>query len=285
MNSYLALTKPRITWLILMSTGIGYYFGHSGPLNWLVLFHTMLGTALIASGTATLNQWYERDADSRMKRTAGRPIPAGQVSAPNALLFGLALLVVGEIELAYFVNPLTAWVGLATVASYLLFYTPLKQRTWWSTTVGAFPGAAPPLIGFAAASGALTVEAWILFAIIFLWQFPHFYAIAWMYRDDYAKAGIRMLPVVEPDGISTSRQILATAAILIPVSLLPSFFSMTGHWYLAAALILGGLFLKSAALCARERTAVNAKGVLKASVMYLPLLYLALVIDSRWLNV
>ena len=284
MNSYLALTKPRITWLILMSTGIGYYFGQSGPLNWLVLFHTILGTALIASGTATLNQWYERDADSRMKRTATRPIPAGREKPRNALLFGLALLVAGEIELALGVNPLTAWVGLATVASYLLFYTPLKQRTWWSTTVGAFPGAAPPLIGFAAASGALTVEAWILFAIIFLWQFPHFYAIAWMYRDDYARAGIRMLPVVEPDGISTSRQILATAAILIPVSLLPSFFSMTGHWYLAAALILGGLFLKSAALCARERTAVNARGVLKASVMYLPLLYLALVIDSRWLN-
>jgi protoheme IX farnesyltransferase len=284
MKNYIALTKPRITWLILMSTGIGYYFGHAGPLDWLVLFHTVLGTALIASGTATLNQWYESDADGRMKRTATRPIPAGQVSPRNALLFGLALLLAGEVELAIGVNPLTAWVGLATVVSYLLFYTPLKQKTWWSTTVGAFPGAAPPLIGFAAARGELTIEAWILFAIIFLWQFPHFYAIAWMYRDDYARAGIRMLPVVEPDGISTSRQILATAALLIPVSLLPSFFSMTGHWYLAAALILGGLFLKSAALCARERTAVNARGVLKASVMYLPLLYLALVIDSQWLG-
>ncbi len=284
MKNYITLTKPRITWLILMSTGIGYYFGHAGPLNWLVLFHAMLGTALIASGTATLNQWYERDADGRMKRTATRPIPAGQVAPRNALLFGLALLVIGEVELALGVNPLTAWLGLATVASYLLLYTPLKQKTWWSTTVGAFPGAAPPLIGFAAARGELTVEAWILFAIIFLWQFPHFYAIAWMYRDDYARAGIRMLPVVEPDGISTSRQILATAALLIPVSLLPSFFSMTGHWYLAAALILGGLFLKSAALCARQRTAVNARGVLRASVMYLPLLYLALVLDSRWLG-
>jgi protoheme IX farnesyltransferase len=283
MKQYLALTKPRITWLILMSTGIGYYFGHTGPIEWLALLNAMLGTALIASGTATLNQWYEHEADGRMKRTAGRPIPAGQVTPRNALVFGLALLAAGEAELAVGVNPLTAWLGLATVASYLLLYTPLKQRTWWSTTVGAFPGAAPPLIGFAAARGELTVEAWILFAIIFLWQFPHFYAIAWMYRDDYARAGIRMLPVVEPDGISTSRQILITAAILIPVSLLPSFFSMTGHWYLAAALILGGLFLKSAALCARERTAINARGVLKASVMYLPLLYLALVLDSRWL--
>ncbi len=284
MKHYIALTKPRITWLILMSTGIGYYFGQAGALNWLVLFHAMLGTALIASGTATLNQWYESDADSRMKRTASRPIPAGQVAPRNALIFGLVLLAAGEIELAVWVNPLTALVGLATVVSYLLFYTPLKQRTWWSTTVGAFPGAAPPLIGFAAARGELTVEAWILFAIVFLWQFPHFYAIAWMYRDDYARAGIRMLPVVEPDGISTSRQILATAALLIPVSLLPSFFSMTGHWYLAAALILGGLFLKSAAICAHQRTAVNARGVLKASVMYLPLLYLALVIDNHWLG-
>ncbi|HNY41546.1 MAG TPA: heme o synthase [Bryobacteraceae bacterium] len=284
MKHYLALTKPRITWLILMSTGIGYYFGHAGALDWVLLFHALLGTALIASGTATLNQWYERDADARMKRTAGRPIPAGAVAPRNALLFGLALLLVGEIELALGVNPLTAWLGLATVVSYLLFYTPLKQRTWWSTTVGAFPGAAPPLIGFAAARGELTVEAWILFAIVFLWQFPHFYAIAWMYRDDYARAGIRMLPVVEPDGISTSRQILLTAAILIPVSLLPAFFSMTSHWYLAAALILGGLFLKSAAICARQCTAVNARGVLKASVMYLPLIYLALVLDSRWLG-
>lgn len=281
MKHYLALTKPRITWLILMSTGIGYFFGHSGVLDWLLVFHALLGTALIASGTATLNQWYERDADARMKRTAGRPIPAGEVAPRNALLFGLALLLVGEIELALGVNLLTAWVGLATVVSYLLFYTPLKQRTWWSTTVGAFPGAAPPLIGFAAARGELTLEAWILFAIVFLWQFPHFYAIAWMYRDDYARAGIRMLPVVEPDGVSTSRQILLTAAILIPVSLLPSFYSMTGHWYLAAALILGGLFLRSAALCARQRTAVHARGVLKASVMYLPLLYLALLLDSR----
>lgn len=280
MRSYLDLTKPRITWLILMSTGIGYYFGHRGPLDLLLLFHCLMGTALIASGTATLNQWYERDADSRMNRTNQRPIPAGKVPAVNALLFGIALLVLGELELALGVNPLTAWLGLFTVASYLLLYTPMKQRTWWSTTVGAFPGAMPPLLGFAAARGALTVESWILFSIIFLWQFPHFYAIAWMYKDDYAKAGIRMLPVVEPDGASTSRQILGFAILLIPISLLPSFFDMTGHWYLAAALILGGLFLKSAATLSRNRTAPNARGVLKASVMYLPLLYLALVLDS-----
>lgn len=284
MNDYLALTKPRITWLILMSTGIGYYFGHQGALDLPLLFHTLLGTALLASGTATLNQWYERDADALMHRTGRRPIPAGRVTPLKAFLFGLALIVAGALELAWAVNAIAAWIGFATVASYLCLYTPMKQRTWWSTTVGAFPGAMPPLIGFAAARGALTPEAWILFAIIFLWQFPHFYAIAWMYRDDYARAGIRMLPVVEPDGRSTSRHILAFALLLIPVSLLPAFFSMTSHWYLAPALVLGGLFLRAAARVASERTLPNARGVLKASVIYLPLLYLALVLDSRFLG-
>ncbi|QOY85047.1 heme o synthase [Paludibaculum fermentans] len=280
MRSYLDLTKPRITWLILMSTGIGYFFGHQGSVDFLLLFNCLLGTALIASGTATLNQWYEHDADAKMNRTSQRPIPAGKVTPRNALLFGIALLVAGELQLGWGVNPLTAWLGLFTVASYLCLYTPMKQRTWWSTTVGAFPGAMPPLLGFAAARGVLTIDAWILFAIIFLWQFPHFYAIAWMYRDDYAKAGIQMLPVVEPDGASTSRQILGFALALIPISLLPSFFNMTGNLYLAAALVLGGFFLNSAARLSRDRTSLNARGVLKASVMYLPLLYLALIIDS-----
>jgi len=281
MKSYIELTKPRITWLILMSTGIGFYFGHTGPLEWGLLLHCLLGTALIASGTATLNQWYERDADARMRRTASRPIPSGRVAPRHALWFGIALLAAGEVELALGVNALTAWLGLFTVASYLLLYTPLKQKTWWSTTVGAFPGAMPPLIGFAAARGELTWESWALFAILFLWQFPHFYSIAWMYREDYGRAGIRMLPVVEPDGRSTARQALAFALVLIPASLLPGFLSMTGHWYLAAALALGGVFLRSAVRLHRDRTALNARGVLKASVLYLPLLYLALLLDSR----
>ena len=281
MKHYLALTKPRITWLILMSTGIGYFFGHRGPLDFWLLLNTLLGTALLASGTATLNQWYERDADARMHRTESRPLPAGLVTPLKALLFGLALIALGELELALGVNALTAWIGFATVASYLLLYTPMKQRTWLSTTVGAFPGAMPPLIGFAAASGALTLDAWVLFAIVFLWQFPHFYAIAWMYKDDYARAGIRMLPVVEPDGVSTSRHILAFALILLPVSLLPGFLNMTGHWYLAAALMLGAFFLRAAVRVARDRTLPNARLVLKASVIYLPLLYMALVLDRH----
>lgn len=281
MRGYLELTKPRITWLILMSTAVGFYFGNAGAVGWALLFHCLLGTALIASGTATLNQWYERDADARMRRTAARPIPSGRVPARNALLFGIALVAAGELELALGVNALAAWLGLFTVASYLLLYTPLKQKTWWSTTVGAFPGAMPPLIGFAAARGELTLESWALFAIIFLWQFPHFYAIAWMYREDYGRAGIRMLPVVEPDGRSTARQIVAFSLLLVPASLLPGFLSMASHWYLAAALALGVLFLRAAVRLSRERTAQNARGVLKASVIYLPLLYFALLAGSR----
>jgi len=281
MNNYLALTKPRITWLILMSTGIGYFFGQHGALRPWLLLHTLLGTALLASGTATLNQWYERDADARMHRTEARPLPAGLVTPFKALLFGLALIVCGALELALGVNGIAAWIGLATVASYLLLYTPLKQRSWLSTTVGAFPGAMPPLIGFAAARGALTLDAWVLFAIVFLWQFPHFYSIAWMYREDYARAGIRMLPVVEPDGVSTARHILAFALLLVPVSLLPGFLHMTGGWYLAAALVLGAYFLRAAVRVARERTRPNARLVLKASVLYLPLLYAALVLDRH----
>jgi protoheme IX farnesyltransferase len=284
MKDYLELTKPRITWLILMSTAIGFYFGHGAHWDLLLLLHSLAGTALLASGTATLNQWYERDADARMQRTRNRPLPAGRLSPGRALAFGLVLVAAGSFELALAVNVLSALIGFATVASYLMLYTPMKRRTWWSTTVGAFPGAMPPLIGYASARGELTLEAWILFGIIFLWQFPHFYAIAWMYREDYAKAGIQMLPVVEPDGISTSRHILAFSLLLIPASLLPGLIQMTGPWYLAAALALGGLFLKSAARVARERTPANARGVLKASVMYLPLLYLALVLDSRALG-
>lgn len=281
MKPYIELTKPRITWLILMSTGLGYYFGQAGPWDGWKLLHALLATGLLASGTATLNQWYERDADARMKRTAQRPLPSGAMKPARAFWFGLALIVLGEVEMLAGVNPLAALLGFLTVTSYLCLYTPLKQKTWWSTTVGALPGAMPPLIGFAAARGSLTPEAWALFLIVFLWQFPHFYAIAWMYRDDYARAGIRMLPVVEPDGISTARHMAVFAAVLIPASLLPNFLQMAGHWYLGAALVLGAYFLRSAIAVMKDRTALNARAVLKASVMYLPLLYLALIADSR----
>ncbi|HUP04114.1 MAG TPA: heme o synthase, partial [Bryobacteraceae bacterium] len=209
-----------------MSTGIGYFFGLSAAGNWAhflqslrfwPILHTLVGTGLIASGTAALNQWYERDADRMMRRTSSRPLPTGRISSNGALAFGVLLSLAGFVELWQGVNLLCASIGIFTLASYLFLYTPLKQRTWWSTTIGAIPGAMPPVIGYAAAAGAVTREAWALAAILFLWQFPHFYSIAWMYKDDYARAGIRMLPVVEPDCRSTARQIVFFGLALIPV--------------------------------------------------------------------
>ena len=279
MKDYIELTKPRITWLILMSTAVGYFFGHNGAWNIWSVLHTLLGTALIASGTAALNQWYERDADFKMRRTARRPIPSGRLTADRALQFGILLSVLGFAELSWGVNWLSGFLGLITLLSYLFLYTPLKSRTPLSTLVGAFPGAMPPMIGYAAAAGAITLEAWVLFAILFLWQFPHFYAIAWMYRDDYARAGIRMLPVVEPSGRSTARQMVICGLALIPVSLTPSMVGMTGWIYLLGALALGTCFLYSGVRVALDRTALRARAVLVASVIYLPLLYGLMLVD------
>jgi protoheme IX farnesyltransferase len=288
MRNYIELTKPRITWLILMSTGIGYFFGLPGAANWwsflqsihlLSLLHTIVGTGLLASGTAALNQWYERVADSKMRRTAHRPLPSGRLLAPRALAFGAALSVAGFLELWLGVNLLSGLVGAFTLTSYLLVYTPLKQRTWWSTTIGAIPGAMPPVIGYAAAAGTLTPQSAVLFAILFLWQFPHFYSIAWMYKEDYARAGIRMLPVVEPDCRSTARQILLYGLALIPVSLVPGILGMSGRIYLVGALLLGLWFLYSGVRVALERTAVRARGVLLTSVLYLPLIYGLMLVD------
>jgi protoheme IX farnesyltransferase len=282
MKAYLALTKPRITWLILMSTGIGFFFG-ARDWGWLVLLWTLVGTGLLASGTATLNQWWEREADARMRRTRHRPLPSGEITPGRAFAWGLALSLAGFGVLAFGANLLAALLGLFTLLTYLLAYTPLKRRSPHSTTVGAIPGAMPPMIGYAAAHGALTAEAWILYAILFLWQFPHFYSIAWLYRDDYAAAGIKMKPVVEPGPEATARLIVWTCLLLIPVSLAPSLVSMTGRLYLIGALLLGFGFLYSGLRAAAERTLVKARGVLVASVVYLPLLYALMVFDRRGL--
>lgn len=281
MREYIELTKPRITWLILMSTGVGYFFGldRTASLNWPLLIHTIVGTGLIASGTAALNQWWERESDKLMRRTAGRPLPMGLMTARRALWFGIALAVLGAGELWIWVNPLSSILGLFTLAAYLFVYTPMKSRTHLSTVVGALPGAVPPLMGYAASSGILTREAWTLFFILFIWQFPHFLAIAWMYRDDYARAGIRMLPVVEPDGQSTSRQIILYASTLIPISLFPFLFGMSGKIYLVGALLLGFWFLYTGVRVAFDRTNVRARAVLLASVIYLPAIYGLMVLD------
>jgi protoheme IX farnesyltransferase len=263
-----------------MSTGVGYFFGlATGDPHWILLLHTLIGTALIASGTAALNQWYERDADTLMRRTAGRPLPTGRMTAHRALLFGIVLAVLGFVELALGANFLTGLLGAFTLASYLFIYTPLKQRSHLSTVIGALPGAMPPLIGYAASHGSLTPEAWTLFAILFIWQFPHFLAIAWMYREDYARAGIMMLPVVEPDGMSTGRQIILYASTLIPVSLFPVLLGMSGKVYLVGALILGGWFLYTGVRVAFDLTNIRARRVLLASIIYLPAIYGLMIFD------
>lgn len=279
MKDYIALTKPRVTWLILASTGVGYFFGARFGWSWWTLFHTIMGTCLIASGTAALNQWYERDADARMKRTQARPLPAGRLSSRNAFIFAVILSIAGFAELSLGANLLTGLLGLFTLITYLFAYTPLKQKSPHSTTVGAIPGAMPPIIGFAGAAATLTAEAWILGAILFLWQFPHFYAIAWMYREDYERAGIRMLPVIEPDGESTARRIVWCSVAMIPLSILPKFFGMAGWPYVIGAVLAGIMFLHASAKIMNDRTRVRARGVLLASVIYLPILYGLMVLD------
>ena len=264
MNDYIQLTKPRITWLILMSTAVGFFFGAGPGWSWLVLLHTIVGTGLIASGTAALNQWWEREADARMPRTRKRPLPSHRITPLNALLFGIALSILGFVELWLGANLLTAILGAFTLSSYLFIYTPLKQVTPHSTTIGAIPGAMPPVIGYAAAYGGLTPEAWTLFGILFLWQFPHFYSIAWLYKDDYSKAGIKMLPVVDETGERTARQILFYALLLVPVSLLPTYLGMSGNLYLLGAMLLSLTYLYFGFRIASERTRVRGtKGTVK----------------------
>ncbi|MCL6546699.1 MAG: heme o synthase [Bryobacteraceae bacterium] len=280
MRAFWELTKPRITWLILMSTAMGYWYGARQRWSWAPMAFTLLGTGLLASGTAVLNQWYEREIDSRMLRTRRRPLPEGRLSPTAAFTYGLILSLAGFLALWIAVNPLAATLGLFTLLSYLLLYTPLKTRSTWCTTLGAIPGAMPPLIGYAAAAGRLTAEAWVLYAILFLWQFPHFLSIAWMYREDYARGGIRMLPAVEADGTRTARQVLYSSLILLPVSLLPGLIGASGWFYLAAAFLLGLSYAGTALKLRIERTRGAARRVLLASVFYLPLLYGAAVLDA-----
>ena len=279
-GDYFELTKPSVVWLIVMSTAVGFYLGSSGSLSLLLFAHTLLATALLAGGTGALNQWAERDLDARMRRTEQRPLPAGRLRPVPALVFGISITLIGVVYLALAVNLLSAALGLLTTLSYLLLYTPLKTKTPFSTFVGSFPGAMPPLIGWAAARNDLSAGGWVLFAVLFLWQFPHFYSIAWMYREDYARAGIKMLPVVEPDGVSTGRQIVCYAAVLIPVSLSPVLLGMAGTAYLVGAVLCGLGYLYFGVLTARVKTTLQARRLLQASVIYLPLIYSLLVLDK-----
>ena len=279
-NAYVELTKPRITFLIVLTSAAGFGLASRRGIDYLALVSALFGIALLSSGIATLNQYAERDLDGLMRRTAGRPLPSGRLLPWEALAFGAGLTIAAEVYLLLLVNPLSALLGLTVIAGYLFGYTPLKTRSSLSTVVGAFPGAVPPLIGWTAATGSLSIEGWVLFAILFLWQFPHFLAIAWMYREDYSRAGILMLPVVEPDGRVTAQQIVIYTLMLIPVSLLPTVLGISGRFYFFGAIVLGLLFLYSSIRAAFSMSRQQAKQLLLASVLYLPLLFILMVVNK-----
>ncbi len=277
---YIALAKPDVTFLVVITTVAGFYLGSQHGLDWLLLVHTLCGTMLVAGGTAALNQYVERDMDAVMRRTASRPLPTGQLQPLEVLAFGAGAIFVGALWLALAVNALAGSIALATCLLYLGAYTPLKKRTPLATAVGAFPGALPPLIGWAAATGSISLGGWILFAILFFWQFPHFMAIAWMYREDYTRAGIKMLPVVDPKGDATFAQIIWTAAVLVPVSLLPSLAGMAGIRYFFGALVMGMMLLQIALWANRTRTNIRAKWLMHATIAHIPLLLGWMIFDK-----
>ncbi len=277
----LELTKPGITRLVLVTTAAGFYLavGASGSL--LLFVNALFATALVASGTNALNQWFERDADAHMRRTARRPLPSGRLSSREAVIFAWAISLVGLVYFALFVNMLTAWVVAFTLASYVFIYTPLKRRTWIATLIGAVPGALPIVAGWTATGQPLTPAAWALFAIMFIWQLPHFYALAWIYREDYRKAGFQMLTVVDRTGSRAAWQTLLWAAALLPISLLPTVFGLTGKIYSIGAVLLGLAFLLPTILMlTRGPSERFAWRIFVASIVYLPLLLVLMVIDK-----
>lgn len=277
---YSDLIKARLTTLVLLTTLVGFYIGFQGPMNYVLMFHALFGTALLASGAAALNQFLEREYDARMRRTASRPLPSGRLQPVTVMLFGGVCAVAGLIYLALLVNMLTSVLGGVSLISYLFIYTPLKRVTWWNTAVGAIPGALPPLMGWAAARGELGGGGWALFAILAFWQLPHFFAIAWIYRDEYAKAGFQMLPNVDPDGSRTGQQAVSHTLGLLPASLCPFLFQLAGSLYLAGAIILGAAYLICAIRFAREMSIGRARQLFLASIVYLPLLLAVMVLDK-----
>jgi len=273
------LTKPRIVLMVLVTALAGYYAGSGRIPDYLQLIQMLIGTALAAGGTLALNQFIERDTDAMMTRTCRRPLPDGRVQPYDALWFGIVLTLLGIGYLAVAVNLLSAVVAAAITASYLLAYTPMKRHSSLCVPVGAVPGALPPVIGWVAASGQLSVDAWVLFAIMFLWQIPHTLAIAFLYKEDFAKAGIQFLPVIEPDGESTNRQILVHCSALLAVSLLPTLIGLAGATYFIVAFVLGVAFLASGVSLIVTPTRAGARRLLFASLIYLPALLLVMALD------
>jgi protoheme IX farnesyltransferase len=284
LGAFMELTKPRIAVMLVLTSAAGFYLGANtlkAPFNFVLFLNSMIGITLLAFGVAALNQYWERDLDKLMERTAKRPLPIGKLSATEALIFALAITAVAEIYLALAVNLLTAGLGLTVIVGYVLMYTPMKTRTPISTAVGAIPGAMPPLMGWTSAANNITVEALVLFWILFIWQFPHFLAIANMYKEQYRAAGIRMLPVVEKEGKNTAFQIVFFNLVILPVSVIPYFTGTSGMIYFIGAIVLGLWFLYAGIKAAREKTPAASRKLLMTSVMYLPLIFFLMVINSK----
>lgn len=277
--AFFELTKPRIAFMLVLTSAAGFYLGSKGAFDFALFINSIIGITLLAFGVATLNQFIERRTDALMDRTARRPLPTRKVSPAEALIFGILLCLSAEIYLAVLVNPLTAVLGLIVIIGYVFLYTPLKTKTSVSTAIGAIPGAMPPLMGWTSAADEITLGAWALFALLFLWQFPHFLAIAWMYREQYAKAGILMLPVVEKEGKLTAQQIVIFTIILFPISLAPFFIGISGLVYLVGAVLLGLWFLYASIEAARSKSNEKARKLLLVSVLYLPVIFALMVFN------
>ena len=280
-SDYVALAKPRLNGLVVASALAGYAMAGGDTADVVRVLGTIIGTALVAGGASAFNQLLERDSDALMRRTRLRPLPDGRLQPFDAFAFGSLLAAAGLVILASTVNVLSALVALATLASYAIVYTPLKRRSSFATVIGAIPGALPPVIGWAAGRGGLSQGAWVLFAIVFLWQLPHFLAIAWMYREDYARAGLRMLPVLEPDGRSTARQAVLYAAALLPVSMAPTLLGMTGAIYFVAAFLLSAGLLLLSIRFARDRGVPAARRLFYGSILYLPALWIVMIANRQ----
>ena len=279
LHDYVELTKPRLTMLCVLTTLAGFYVASHGPLDVMLLIHTLLGTFMVGGGCGALNMYVEREHDVMMRRTMTRPLPSGRLTANDALLFGLVLGLGGILYLSLAVNLLTGGIGALTLASYVLLYTPMKRRTTLNTIIGGLPGALPPVMGWTAVHGSIGLEAAILFAILFFWQMPHFLALGWMYRNDYARAGYKMLTVIDPECRATSRQILLYTTGLLPVSLLPTIFHVSGIFYFFGALVLGLGFIALGGMLAVTRKNKHARYLFHFSLLYLPILLLVMAID------
>ena len=277
---YVELVKPRLVVMILITTAAGFYLGAQHTVDWMLCLHTVFGAGLTAAGVLGLNQYIERDVDAQMKRTQDRPLPGGRMSPLEALVVGAVLTGSGMLYLTFIVNMLSGFIISLIVVSYLFLYTPLKRKTSLCTLIGAVPGALPPVVGWVAARGALTGEAWVLFAILFLWQLPHSLAIAYIYREDYAKAGFRLLPVIHPDGASTCRQIVVNCVALFGIGLLPTWYNIAGSVYFFTALLAGGAFLAIGIYLARTRSMKAARYLLYASLLYLPVVFITMALDK-----